>query len=768
MLQHKIFAKMMNKNLLKTILVSLSIVLCSIHLSALHIIGGDVTYECLGKDTVKMESRFKITFTMYRDSRSMGAPFDSDASFGIYRGSGNSWQWHSTISGIDPSSIIDIPIENGNPCVIVPVNLGVQRGIYEFTVTLPMINESFMIAYQRCCRNNTILNLNRPGDTGAAFTTEISSTSLKTCNNSPRFKSFPPAVICVNRPINFDHSAIDIDGDSLVYEFCTPLTAGGTDGATTPGSPSDCTGVRPDSRNCLPPFDNVVFNAGNYSFDKPMAGDPLVTIRELTGLIVGSPNFLGQHVVGVCVKEYRNGVLIGTMRRDFQFNVTTCEIAVSADIKATSKTNEEYFVNSCGEFTINFVNKSTDVRYIQNYFWEFNIQGRVETYNTRDVAVTFPGLGIYKATMILNKDIPGSADCLDTASITVNVYPSIDAEYEYTFDTCKSGPIAFKDFSKSGAGPILRWGWDFGEGKSQIKEPVFEYENPGNKKVTLVVEDVNKCRDTIVKDIKYFPIPSVIVIDPNTFTGCQPAQIYFKNLTKPIDSTYQLQWSFGDGLSGSQKYSPTHTYEDVGIYTVKLDIVSPLGCQTTKVWNNLIKVVPSPMAGFEYTPEQPTLIDNVVQFIDKSKDAISYLWQFDESHVSNQANPSFIYQDTGVYEVLQIVLHPSGCSDTARATVIVLPFIKFFVPNAFTPNEDGLNDKFLPVGIFEGIRSYDMSIWNRWGEQVFETVDYSTGWNGQRGNTGDVAPPGVYAYVVNYKDELGKPRSLKGHVTLIR
>ncbi len=740
----------------------------SINSNALHIIGGDVTYECLGKDTIRNEVSFRITFTMYRDSRNNGAEFDPQAAFGIYKGDGASWAWHGNITGINPSSIIDIPIESSNPCIIVPVNLGVQRGIYSFTVKLPIINQTYMIAYQRCCRNNTILNLFRPGDTGAAFTTEISPFAQRNCNNSPKFSSFPPVVICVNRPVNYNHSAVDVDGDSLVYEFCNPLTAGGTDGATTPGNITDCTGVRPEPRNCLPPFDNVTFNSPAYTFARPMAGDPLVTINRSTGYIDGSPNFLGQHVVGVCVKEYRNGVLIGQLRRDFQFNVTTCEVAVTADIKASAKTATEYQINTCGEFTINFENKSTDVRYIQNYYWEFNIQGQIQTFNTRNASVTFPGLGTYKATMILNKDLPGLADCSDTADIVVNVYPDIDAKYEYEYDTCVSGPILFKDKSVSGAGAITKWGWDFGEGKSQIQNPDFEYEEPGAKKVRLIVEDINKCRDTLDRSINYFPVPALVVIDPNTFTGCLPADIFFKNLTKPIDNTYVLKWDFGDGSDGSNIYSPNHVFEEIGIYDVSLEITSPLGCKTLKKWPKLIKVVPSPVAGFSYTPEQPTIVDNTVFFKDESFDAVSFLWQFDSTNVSNQRNPTFTFQDTGLYKITQVVLHPSGCSDTAYAEIDVLPFINFYVPNAFTPNEDGLNDRFLPVGLFEGIRNYNMTIWNRWGEQVFETADYTTGWTGARGNNGAEASTGVYAYVITYVDGLDKNRTIKGHVTLVR
>lgn len=734
--------------------------------SGLHIIGGDVVYRCLGVNTSTNQVRFEITFTMYRDSKSGGADFDNPANFGVYRGSGNRWSYVRTITNITVRNKKEIDINNDNPCILVPANVGVQSGTYVFEITLPIIDESYMLSFQRCCRNNTVLNLVDPGGTGAAFTTEITPESQRMCNNSPVFEKFPPVVICVNRPINFNHSAKDIDGDSLVYEFCAPLTAGGTEG-TNGGNAQSCNGVTPNPSRCPPPYEKVTFRSPGYSFDKPMGGDPIVYIDPVTGIIGGSPNVLGQYVVGVCVKEYRNGVLLSTLRRDFQFNVTTCEQAVHADIKATHKDGKDFTINSCGNQTINFKNLSTDVRFIKNYYWEFDIKGEKKTFSTRDVSITFPGVGNYIGTMILNKDLVGAADCIDTASVTINVYPSIKADFSFKYDTCLAGPINFKDLSVSGAGSVQKWDWNFGEGKSSVKNPDFEYEFPGDKTVRLIAEDINMCRDTVNKTIHYFPVPSLIVVEPNTFTGCQPARITFNNLSTPIDDSYKLLWSFGDGSTGTD-FSPVHLYENTGIYSVELKITSPLGCMTKKKWNNLIKVVESPKAGFSYKPDEPNLLDNTVDFTDESIGGIAWQWQFDTVGVSLFQNPSFTFRDTGTYLIEQIVLHKSGCTDTARTYISILPYVNFLMPNAFTPNNDGLNDVFKPVGTFQGVSYYRLTIWNRWGEMLFESDDPKSGWNGQRNNTGDHAIPGVYAFVLEYINGLGERKTEKGHCTLIR
>ncbi|MCC7443950.1 MAG: gliding motility-associated C-terminal domain-containing protein [Saprospiraceae bacterium] len=734
----------------------------------LHIIGGDVVYRCLGINTSTNPNqvRYEITFTMYRDSKSQGADFDNPANFGVYRGSGNKWQYVRTITNISVRNKKDIDINNDNPCIIVPANVGVQSGTYIFEISLPIIDDSYMISFQRCCRNNTVLNLVDPGGTGAAFTTEITPEAQRLCNNSPVFENFPPVVICVNRPINFNHSAKDVDGDSLVYEFCAPLTAGGTEG-TNGGNAQSCNGVTPSPNRCPPPYSEVTFRTPGYTYDKPMGGDPVVYIDSKTGIIGGSPNILGQYVVGVCVKEYRNGVLISSLRRDFQFNVTTCEQAVHANIQASLKDGKDYTLNSCGNEIIHFKNLSTDIRYIKSYYWEFDIKGSPKTFTTRDASVTFPGLGTYTGTMILNRNIPGAQDCIDTANITVNIYPSIKTDFSFKYDTCISGPVSFKDLSNSGAGPVQKWNWNFGEGTSVQKDPAFEFELPGLKTVRLISEDVNSCKDTAVHTVNYFPVPSLIVVEPNTFTGCKPATITFNNLSKPIDDSYSLLWNLGDGQT-SADFSPVHLYSESGVYSVRLKITSPLGCTTEKQWNNLIKVVDSPIAGFSYDPEEPNLLFNTVDFTDNSVGGIAWQWRFDTLGVSLFQNPSYTFRDTGTYLIEQIVLHSSGCTDTARTQIHILPYVNYLMPNAFTPNNDGLNDVFKPVGTFQGVSYYHLSVWNRWGERLFDTDDPSIGWNGQRNNTGEFAPPGVYAYILEYVNGLGEKKSDKGQCTLIR
>jgi len=310
--------------------------------NAAHIVGGDVTYKCVSTNEAAQSTRFLITFTMYRDVLGGGAFFDAPASFGVYTNSGPGSSWIATqVIMQRPANIEEIAYDD--KCVVVPPNIVIEKGTYQFEVDIPWSNKITQIAYQRCCRNNTINNIVSPETTGAVFSVEIQDFAVRNCNNSPVFNNFPPILVCSAKPVDFDHSATDSEGDVLVYEFCTPLTGGGTDGATTPGSPTSCTGVTPSPANCRPPFAQVQYSAP-FSGTNPMGGNPVVNINSNSGFISGVPNTLGQYVVGVCVKEFRNGQLIGSIRRDFQFNVVVCQ---------GINTNSNYTLCSGDSITIN-------------------------------------------------------------------------------------------------------------------------------------------------------------------------------------------------------------------------------------------------------------------------------------------------------------------------------------------------------------------------------------------------------------------------------
>jgi gliding motility-associated-like protein len=728
---------------------------------AAHIIGGDITYQCLGP------GRYRFTLKIYRDCFGGGAPYDSGpgspfpGTVSIYRGNA---AVPLTNINLSPPAITNIIPNLSNPCLVAPPNVCVEEGIYTFNLDLPVINESYHIIYSRCCRNNTITNIISPGQTGATYWMELTPFAQQECNNSPSFNKYPPIVICAGEPINFDHSVRDPDGDQVFYELCTPFRGGGTD-TNNPFVPN---GVAPNP-DMPPPYFPVNFIEPAYSVENPLGANPAISIDSRTGFLTGIPRVTGQFVVGVCIREFRDGKLLSVLRRDFQFNVAKCDPTVVADIledDTITLKGEQFFIVSGCSGQVKFKNQSYQQQFINSYRWEFDIKGNTQTLSTWDATVTFPDTGVYLGRLLIN---PGTK-CGDTARIRVNVFPEIKADFKFAYDTCVAGPVSFTDLSVSGAGPgtIKLWTWSFGDNTSStLQNPRHIYRQPGNLPVKLTVKDKNNCSSETTKPVRYFPVPALIVVAPSEFIGCQPADITFVNLSYPIDTTYKVQWNFGDGQSGTG-ISPTHTYRSLGVFTVSLKITSPIGCITDTVYPNLITVLSSPKADFEYSPLQPSNLEPTVQFTDKSSDAVKWKWFFGVYGTSEEQSPEFTFPDTGKQEVVQVVFHQSGCPDTLIRLLDVIPEVKYHLPNAFSPNGDGINDYFRGTGILEGATGFNMTIWNRYGEKLFETDDPKDEWNGRKQNIGVMSPQGVYVVVVKYKDPRGKPVELKGFATLIK
>lgn len=750
----------------KIILFIALLLMFSHSLKAFHIIGGEITYVCKGNNV------YDFTLKMYRDCLGNGACFDSQPScmtsalghLTIFEGSRI---FGTTV--LDPPRVTDILPNVSNPCLILPPNICVEEGVYQFTLTLPPSAESYTIAYQRCCRNSTILNIVNPDRVGATYMTEIPPASQQACNSSPVFKNFPPIVICKGEDINFDHSATDIDGDELEYSFCTPFVGGGFNTI----NPTSVIGVTPDPES-PPPYTPVTYispySVGNPLNNGTLPGQPRMSINKKTGLITGIPNILGQFVVGVCVKAYSNGVLVNEVRRDFQFNVANCQPRVFSDVKETEllmRDNEPlYYIKLCGDEEI--INESTIRSNIQTLQWNFQVpNGTISSTQWDPFDLEFPGPGLYEGELLLN---PGLT-CNHEAKILVEVFPDLEANFSFDYDTCEVGPVVFQDQSTADAGfnAIIKWNWDFGNGdSSRLVNPIYQYDEAKNYPVTLQITDINNCVSTVEKRVSYLPLPPLLAVAPSTFKGCLPADIFFENLSHPINNDYEIMWDFGDGTV-VEGLNPVHRYETEGVFDISLLVVSPFGCLIDTTWPELITTVPSPVAFFTFSPHQPSNFHPLVQFTDESIDANRWEWNFNDQGRSFDPNPSFSFKENGTKFIDLTVWHPNGCIDTTRAFLEVIPEIRYKLPNAFTPNGDGINDLFFGKGNPEDASYFIMSIWNRYGEKLFETTDPKIGWNGRKNNTGKHLINGVYIVLVEYENPITKEViQQEGFVTLLK
>jgi hypothetical protein len=271
-----------------------------------HLIGGDMSYTCLGNN------QYEVTIRIYRDCAGGGAQFDWNAILSIYDINNNLIQ--TTLVPKGPTiSISSNP--TGDPCLVVPPNLCSEYADYVTTVTLPPIMGGYVLSFQRCCRNSTITNVPNSGSWGNTWTTQIPSMDT-TCNSSPRINTVAPTIVCLGEDIDLALSANESDGDSLFYELCEVFSGGGQGGG------GNCGSVIPNPA-CPPPFTPVPFAAG-FTAANPLPASPQLSINPQTGLLSGVPSQVGQYLVGFCVSEYRNGQLLSTVRLDYQFNVSNC------------------------------------------------------------------------------------------------------------------------------------------------------------------------------------------------------------------------------------------------------------------------------------------------------------------------------------------------------------------------------------------------------------------------------------------------------------
>ena len=303
--------------------------------------------------------------------------------------------------------------------------------------------------------------------------------------------------------------------------------------------------------------------------------------------------------------------------------------------------------------------------------------------------------------------------------------------------------------------------WDFGNGNtSTATNPSQQYTLPGTYTIRLLAVDTTRChpRDSIYKTVTLKPNVSVYFTLADICLGQTAA---FVNQSNPAA---QFLWEFGDGIS-STLYSPTHRYVSDGTYTVELDIKDTSTCDVYDTLRQNITVFAQPIAAFTMVKDT-YMFETPVVFTNTSQHYNSSLWSFGDGDTSEEANPTHVSDHTIGWQTVCLNVYNQGapCQDTICDSL----YIKFVdligVPNAFSPNGDGINDVVFVEG--KGIISMEFRIFNRWGQQVYYTTDRTKGWDGTY--RGEAQPMEVYTYMLNAtlinKDDI----KLKGNITLLR
>ena len=614
----------------------------TLKLSATHIVGGELNYQYLGN------YNYRIRLVVYRDCFNGQAPFDDPASIGVF----NSSNALTRQVFISPTTQGNVPNYINSPCLVPPTNVCYEYAEYDTVVYLPPIPGGYQLAYQRCCRNSSINNVANLPVVGATYYATIPDTSIVAVNSNPQFTHLPPTFICQGASFHFDHSAIDPDGDALVYELYTPL-----DGA-------DNIIPMPQPPN-PPPYSHIQFQSP-YTLSNVLGGAPM-TIDPATGMLTATPGFLGQFVYGVSVKEYRNGVLIGRTIRDYQVNVVPCPNITVASIFSPTIV--------CGSLEANFVNNSYNAI---TYNWDFGDPSNPNDTSTAiNPAYVYPDTGIYHATLIAHSPI--NPLCTDTATGEIRVFPSFYSNFTISNQHC-SNQFNFYDASFGHHAPANYWSWNFGDGTfASVQNGNHSYPTPGAYEVRFISSADSGCTDTSTTLIHVLAIPVAMfaaVVDTCHLKVTCTNQSLFA-------STYT--WDFDDGFSATSG-NVSHAYSSSGFFDILLMSVSDSGCSDT----THLRILLPPLPVASYTA-QHALCDSSVSFNDQSSNSILNEWDFGDGTFSSGINITHVYSSPGTYSA-NLVIHSASCSDTLAHLIIINP-----VPEALfhRPFICGLSGDFL-------------------------------------------------------------------------
>lgn len=733
----------------------------AVGLRAEHLIGGSIAYQCLGSGTIAGTNNYRIRLTLTRDCSQITS-FDNTIDIGLFQFNGSSYVLYRKIL-VTKTSERSIPLDNKS-CSFLLYSVCVDEALYQIDITnVPIIPQNYMISYQRCCRNMTISNIVDPGRTGSTLVMELTGEAQNVCNQSAFSDAIPPLVVCANTDLDLNLNSTDQEGDSLAYEFCTPLTGGGPEGlGGTSGNPNGCNGVRPDPMQCVPNLKEVTYSSTAYSALNPFPSS--TPVQLMNGRLTAKPNAIGQFSFGICIKEYRKGKLLSIQRREMQINIAVCNAPVIASVKADQLTNKTAFINLCDPSKLfKVLNQSRDTQYIKSVFWQFTTPSQTRwTDTTFNFERVFADTGLYQGRLFLNK----GNQCSDSLDIRIQVNPKLEAAFDQTFDSCKISPVNFLN-KTIGSGPIT-YQWQFGDSTSSaLVNPDHLYAAAGNYMVILKATHLNQCTSSATKTIRLFPAPPDFIVNPKDSVFCFPEKINL-SIVGITDTLYKYRWDLSDGQSFTGP-APMFTLNKPGIWDLKVSLISPNGCTSEKTFKNKIISRDKPIARFDVLEDKLTLRMPELQVQNNSSKANTYRWDFGDGGSSSVINPGHTYTTEGSYTIRLIAFHDNGCSDTAQSMVTVGIATDFFMPNVFTPNGDGNNDTFLPEGIEGVLNQYSLAIYDRWGSQVFQSEEQTLGWDGNRSrSTNKIAQDGVYIYVIRFITEEGIEKIVKGSVTLIR
>jgi gliding motility-associated-like protein len=518
-----------------------------------HLKGGWIYYEYLGNGSGTGTSKYKITVKQYMRCDATAGQYDPEVFLGIFDGGDNSLTKTVTIklSGTEFEQKLDFT------CVPNPPEVCYRVDQYDATIDLLNNPDGYILSVQRCCRVNGIINVVNSGNAGLTYTNTIpgliNGVSYRN-NSSPIFKQRDTAIVCRNTFFTFDFGAGDPDADSLSYSFVGGFFGGGPTGDDVRPNPP----IQPP-----PPYvpgTYLTYSIG-YSGTSPMGAQ--VKINSSTGLISGTaPNAVGTYVVAVAVMEYRDGVLIGSTRKEIHIDVGDCQLAAAELIP-------KYI--SCNGYSLTFKNGGS-VPAGSTYTWNFGDlkSGANNISSQSNPTHVYSDTGVFAVKL----KIVTAGRCEDSASTLAYVFPYFSPGF-ITQGQCKNTQIQFLDTTKTTYGSVDSWSWNFGDPSSNqnastVQNPQHSFGTAGNYDVTFSATNNKGCSSTLTKTL-------VIKDKPDLQVTSDTLICFSDTLGLGAAGTGTFFWTPGYNISNQTSSSPLVSPDVATMYYVTL--TDPSGCK---------------------------------------------------------------------------------------------------------------------------------------------------------------------------------------------
>jgi len=346
----------------------------------------------------------------------------------------------------------------------------------------------------------------------------------------------------------------------------------------------------------------------------------------------------------------------------------------------------------------------------------------------------------------------------DQVQIIVNPIPSVFAGNDTTI--CPNASIILNGNGAS------TYTWNNG-----VTDGVSFFPSSAISTYTVVGTSIEGCTNTDDMNIQFYPIENVS-FSPDVLLGCSPLLVNFTNSTL---NSINCIWDFGNGNTSTNCGTTSATFTQVGCYDITLNVTFSNGCTNSLTQPNLVCVEGPPIASFVPTPSVLNDYDTQTTFNNTTIGGVSYIWNFgDSTALSTEISPDHDYAGLplGNYLVTLIAFSPSGCIDSVSRIIQIKEDLLIYIPNCFTPDQDEFNQFFEPV-FTSGFDPFDYNlfIYNRWGQLIFESHDHTQGWDGAYGENGKarLVQDGIYTWKIEFKtSDTDERKVIVGHVNVLR